>query len=53
MLRELGFEKEIDLLREYMSLSTLESVIVKISDLAATANQGSDLLSALKGGGSL
>lgn len=40
MLRELGFEKEIDLLREYMSLSTLESVIVKISDLVATANQG-------------
>ena len=44
MLRELGFEKEIDLLREYMSLSTLESVIVKISDLVATAIKDVDIL---------
>ncbi|RLG85867.1 MAG: phosphohydrolase [Thermoprotei archaeon] len=43
-LKELGFSDEVNILNEYLNLSSIEGVIVRIADLVATIRQGMEYL---------
>ncbi len=43
-LKELGFNDEVNMFSEYLNLSSIEGVIVRIADLAATIRQGMEYL---------